>query len=37
MIVVNTAAQDRTFAVRAGARWFRFTLPAGAVVTFQWT
>jgi glucosylceramidase len=36
LIVVNTAAMDRTFAVRASGRSFRFTLPAGAVVTLRW-
>lgn len=36
MIVLNTAAADRTVGVQAGARWFRYTLPAGAVATFTW-
>ena len=36
LIAVNTAKTERTFAVRSGDRAFRFTLPAGAVVTFRW-
>ncbi|HEX7019064.1 MAG TPA: glycoside hydrolase family 30 beta sandwich domain-containing protein [Gemmatimonadaceae bacterium] len=36
LIVLNTAAQDRTFAVRWSGRSFRYTLSAGAVVTFTW-
>jgi glucosylceramidase len=36
LLVVNAAAAARSFAVRAGGRSFRFTLPAGAVVTFRW-
>jgi len=35
LIVVNTDPQDRTFAVRA-SQYFRYTLPAGGVVTFVW-
>jgi glucosylceramidase len=37
LIVVNTDVQDRTFAVRWASRSFRYTLPAGAVVTFAWS
>jgi len=36
LIVVNTDVQDRTFAVRWASQSFRYTLPAGAVVTFVW-
>ena len=36
LIAVNTAKAERTFAVWSGDRSFRFTLPAGAVVTFRW-
>ena len=36
MIVLNTASTDRTLGVQVGARWFRYTLPAGAVATFVW-
>ncbi|HKG91929.1 MAG TPA: glycoside hydrolase family 30 beta sandwich domain-containing protein [Gemmatimonadaceae bacterium] len=37
LVVVNTAANERTLAVRAGAQYFRYTLPAGAVATFRWS
>jgi glucosylceramidase len=36
VIVLNTAAEARTFAVRSAGKSFRYTLPAGAVVTFHW-
>jgi glucosylceramidase len=36
VIAVNVAKTGRTFAVWSGDRSFRFTLPAGAVVTFRW-
>jgi glucosylceramidase len=36
LIAVNTAKSERAFAVQSGDRSFRFTLPAGAVVTFRW-
>src|SRR3989454_8493442 len=36
LIVVNTDPQDRTFAVRWANQSLRYTLPAGAVVTFVW-
>lgn len=36
LIVVNTAAQPRTFAVRWTGRTFIATLPAGAVATYRW-
>lgn len=36
LLVVNMASTDRAFAVRTAGRSFRFTLPAGAVVTFVW-
>jgi glucosylceramidase len=37
LIVVNTAAQDRAFTVLWDNQSFRYTLPAGAVVTFVWS
>jgi len=37
LIVVNTEAQDRAFTVLWGNQSFRYTLPAGAVVTFSWS
>jgi len=37
LVMVNTAAAERAYVVRAGGRSFRYTLPAGAVVTFRWT
>jgi len=37
LIVVNTAAQDRAFTVLWGNQSLRYTLPAGAVVTFVWS
>jgi glucosylceramidase len=36
LIVVNAGKLGRTFAVRSGARSFRFTLPPGAVTTLRW-
>jgi glucosylceramidase len=36
LIVVNTAAQDRTFEVRWSGKTFRYSLPPGAVATFAW-
>ena len=36
LIVVNTNATAKEFAVRVADRAFRYTLPAGAIVTFQW-
>ena len=36
LIVVNTAAQDRTFTVLWGNQSLRYTLPAGSVVTLLW-
>ena len=36
MIALNTASEDRTLGVQVGARWFGYTLPAGAVATFTW-
>ena len=36
LIVLNTNATPKEFAVRWSGRVFRYTLPAGAVVTFQW-
>ncbi len=37
LIVVNTEAQDRAFTVLWGNQSLRYTLPAGAVVTFVWS
>ena len=37
LIVFNTAAVARGFAVHDGSSWFRYTLPAGSVVTFTWS
>jgi glucosylceramidase len=36
LIVVNSNAREKTFAVRASGRTFSYTLPAGAVATFRW-
>ena len=36
LLAVNGGSADRPLVVRAGGRAFRFTLPAGAVVTFRW-
>lgn len=36
LVVVNTNAQEKPFAVRFGGRTFRYALPAGAVATFRW-
>lgn len=36
LIVVNTSAASRQFAVRAARGTFRYTLPAASVVTFRW-
>ena len=36
LIVVNTEVQDRAFTVLWDNQSFRYTLPAGAVVTFFW-
>ncbi|PYP27559.1 MAG: glycosyl hydrolase [Gemmatimonadetes bacterium] len=36
LIVVNTAAQQRSFAVRWAGQSFSSAIPAGAVVTFYW-
>ena len=36
LIVLNTNAQEKAFAVRFARRTFRYTLPAGAVATFAW-
>jgi len=37
MILVNSNNQDHSFAVTWMGRSFRYTLPAGAVVTFFWS
>jgi O-glycosyl hydrolase len=34
---VNTDVQDRAFTVLWDNQSFRYTLPAGAVVTFFWS
>jgi glucosylceramidase len=36
VVVLNGAAEGRTFDVRAGDRSFAYTLPPGAVATFTW-
>ena len=36
LIVLNTNVTAKEFAVRTGGRTFRYSLPAGAVATFQW-
>jgi len=36
LIVLNSAAAPRAFAVRLGDAWFSYTLPAAAVATFVW-
>ena len=36
LIVLNTNATTKEFAVRNHGRAFRYSLPAGAVATFQW-
>ena len=37
LIVLNTAKEPRTFAVRVGGRSLRYTLPAASVVTLVWS
>jgi glucosylceramidase len=37
LIVVNTHAQEKAFAVRVAGRMFAYTLPRGAVATFRWS
>ncbi len=37
LIVVNAAAQERTFAVRWSGQSFPYTLAAGVAVTFFWS
>jgi glucosylceramidase len=36
LLVLNGASAATSFAVRAGARTFSYSLPAGAVVTLRW-
>jgi glucosylceramidase len=36
VIVLNSAAAPRAFAVHLGENWFSYTLPAAAVATFVW-
>ena len=36
LLVVNSAKQPRSFAVRVGQRSFDYTLPATSVATFSW-
>lgn len=36
LIVLNTAAAERPFAVRANGASFSYVLPAASVVTFEW-
>jgi glucosylceramidase len=37
LIVLNTAKEPRTFAVRSSGRSLRYTLPASSVVTLTWS
>ncbi len=37
LLILNTAATSRDFAVREGSRAFRATLPAGALATYVWS
>lgn len=37
LIVLNTAKEPRTFAVRSRGRAFRYTLPPASVVTLTWS
>ena len=36
LVVVNTAATAVPFAIHSGPSTMRYTMPAGAVVTFRW-
>jgi glucosylceramidase len=36
LVVLNPSAERRSFVVREGVRWFRATIPAGAVATIRW-
>ena len=36
LVVLNTAAAPRTFAVRWAGKVLQYTLPAGAAATFRW-
>ena len=36
VLIAVTSGQPASFAVRAGARQFRYTMPAGSVATFVW-
>lgn len=36
LVVLNGAATDRSFTVRAGGRSFQATLPAGSLATYRW-
>lgn len=36
LVVLNAHPDSRTFTVRAGARFFEYTLPGSAVATFVW-
>ena len=36
MIVLNTGSAIKDAGVQVGTRWFRYSVPAGAVVTFTW-
>lgn len=36
LLVLNTGSSTRSFAVHEDADWFRYSLPAGSVVTFLW-
>ena len=36
LLATNAGGSQASFQVRADDRWFRYTLPAGAVATFTW-
>ena len=36
LVAVNTNAMEKVFVVRSAGRTFSYTLPAGAVATFDW-
>jgi glucosylceramidase len=36
LVVLNTNALEKAFAIRASSRTLRYSLPAGAVATFRW-
>jgi hypothetical protein len=36
LLATNAGRGEVSFRVHADERWFRYTLPAGAVATFTW-